>query len=220
MEFDETVEFFSEEKQNVFCTKSDNDYEKFSKKVLYNFFVVSYNAVLTNLLIKSCEKTKNFPLNVRNWQNFFVKKRRFSWKWFSGPLECSFHNRFEIFATKTRKILAQCPKVIEILIFQKGSISTQSVPMDNEKPVLITLPKKFCQQAKNFLLKVRKRWKNAVPSKQHNFSSICICGHVESNFDKPVWKIEKRGKLFAHRPRRIEKSLRKHCSSKCPYGHV
>ena len=130
MDFDETVEFFCEEKHNVFCTKSDNDHEKFSKKVLSIFFVVSYIAVLTNLLTKSCEKIKNFPLKFRNWQNFFFKKRRFSWKWFSGPLECSFHNRLEIFATRNRKLLAQGPRLIKILIFQKSSFSPQSVPMD------------------------------------------------------------------------------------------
>ena len=209
MEFDETVESFSEEKQNVFCTKSDNDYEKFSKEVLSNFFVVSYNTVLTNLLIKSCEKTKNFLLKVRNWQNFFLKIRRFSWKWFSGPLECNFHNRFEIFASKNQKILAQRPKVIKIPIFQKGSISTQSVPMDKENPVLITLPKKFCQQAKNFVLKVRKRWKNAVPSKEHNFSSTCTCGHVESSFDKPVGKNREKAKVVCSSSEKDKKTFRK-----------
>ena len=130
--------------------------------------MVSYNAVLTNLLIKFHEKTKNVSLKVRNWQQFFFKKRAFSSKWFSGPLECSFHKRIEIFATRNLKFLAQCPRVIKIPFFQKRSFSPQSVPMETYNAVPTTLLKSFARRLKSFCSRSENESKKSFFSKKTN----------------------------------------------------
>ena len=62
-----------------------------------------------------------------------------------GCVECSIENPAEKFLTKSRKVFAECPKMI-IKIISLRFVFPHNISMDTYNGVLTTLPKKLCQK--------------------------------------------------------------------------
>ena len=100
-----------------------------------------------------------------------------------GCVECSIENPAEKFLTKSRKVFAECPKMI-IKIIPLRFVFPHNISMDTYNGVLTTLPKKIVPEALIFFAQSPKKIKKLTLFNKKLFSKCHGC--VECSIDNPA----------------------------------